>query len=158
MPGNTTAGGVLPQVWDLRKFKAPLRVFGGLPNLMSTTGACFSPDDRLAITGTSAGRDGTGATLVFVDLAKEAVVRRIGMPGNVVALNWHSRLNQIFVGTGAPMLSPSILQNLLPCCNEDLFSDSAGRGVSIDVAGLDSCPLRVHYVHRMSSCEHVSHW
>ena len=108
MAGSATAVGVLPQVWDLRKFKAPLHVFGGLPNLMSTTGACFSPDDRLAITGTSAGRDGAGATLIFVDLAKEAVVRRIGMPGNVVALNWHSRLNQIFVGTGAPTLSPSI--------------------------------------------------
>ena len=28
------------------------------------------------------------------------LVRKLGMPGNVTALAWHPRLNQIFVGTG----------------------------------------------------------
>lgn len=92
------------QVWDLRKFKAPLHVFAGLPNLMSTTGVCFGPNN-LAVTGTSAMRDGSGGSVVFVDLAKEAIVRRIGMPSNVVALHWSQKLNQIFVGVGrAPQL------------------------------------------------------
>ena len=55
---------------------------------------------RLIITGTSALRDGTGASLVFIDPARQEIVRRIAMPQSVVALKWHSRLNQIFVGTG----------------------------------------------------------
>ena len=28
------------------------------------------------------------------------LVRKLGMPGNVTALAWHPRLNQIFAGTG----------------------------------------------------------
>jgi hypothetical protein len=58
-------------VWDLRKMKTPVVVFDDLPNLVSTTQACFGPDDRLVITGTSADRSGQGASLVFMDLQKQ---------------------------------------------------------------------------------------
>ena len=78
----------------------PLHIYGDLPNLASTTSVCFSPDDKLAVTGTSAGPNGTGGSLVFIDLAKESVVRRVAMPSSVVALHWSQRLNQIFVGVG----------------------------------------------------------
>ena len=88
------------QMWDLRKFKAPLNTFEDLPNLMSTTQVCFGPDDKLAVTGTSADCSGQGASLVFIDLGNQSVIRRVGMPASVVAVQWHQRLNQIFVGTG----------------------------------------------------------
>lgn len=34
-------------------------------------------------------------------LCRQQLVRRIGTVGSVVAVQWHSRLNQIFIGTGA---------------------------------------------------------
>ena len=51
--------------------KTPVVEFGDLPNLVSTTQACFAPEDRLVITGTSADRNGQGAALVFMDLQKQ---------------------------------------------------------------------------------------
>ena len=61
----------------------------------------FSPDERLVLTGTSADRGGRGGALVFFDAKTHALVRRVAVPGSAVALNWHERLNQIFVGVGA---------------------------------------------------------
>lgn len=90
----------LLQVWDLRKFKAPVHVFDNLPNLVSTTQVAFAPEDRLVVTGTSADRNGEGASLVFIDLSTQTVIRKVAMPNSVVAVHWHPRLNQIFVGTG----------------------------------------------------------
>ena len=42
-----------------------VHVFGDLPTLSSTTGVCFSPDERLILTGVSAGRDGSGGGAVI---------------------------------------------------------------------------------------------
>ena len=88
------------QVWDIRKFKSPVHVVDGLPTLFSTTQCIFSPDERLIVTGTSADRSGNGGCLTFIDRDSFEVVRRVAMPTSVVALQWHDRLNQIFVGTG----------------------------------------------------------
>lgn len=68
--------------------------------------AVFSPDERLVLTGTSADRGGRGGALVFFDAKTHALVRRVAVPGSAVALNWHERLNQIFVGVGARALCP----------------------------------------------------
>ena len=94
------------QVWDMRKFKAPVHVWEDLPALHPTTQAVFSPDERLILTGVSAGRDGTGGALVFFDAQSRAMVRRIGMPSSVVAVQWHAKLNQILLGVGTPLPSP----------------------------------------------------
>jgi len=71
---------MMTQVWDLRKMKTPVVEFGDLPNLVSTTQACFGPDDRLVITGTSADRSGQGASLVFVDLQKQVISLACSVP------------------------------------------------------------------------------
>jgi len=42
------------RLWDLRSFKAPLKTFSDLPANYSTTNVCFSPDERLVLTGTAA--------------------------------------------------------------------------------------------------------
>jgi len=92
------------QVWDLRKFKAPVHVWEDLPAMHPTTQVVYSPDERLILTGVSAGRDGTGGALVFFDAQSRSMVRRIGMPSSVVAVQWHAKLNQIFAGVGMYLL------------------------------------------------------
>ncbi len=46
------------QVWDLRNFKHALHVFTDLPATYSSTQCCYSPDERLILTG------GYGASIV----------------------------------------------------------------------------------------------
>lgn len=86
----------------------------------------FSPDERLVVTGTSADRAGEGGALVFFDLDSRALVRRVGMPASVVALQWHGRLNQIFLGVGA-RLSPLL----------DAVSDDPNSLAGPEKAGAD---------------------
>ena len=100
------------QVWDLRKFKAPVHVWEDLPAMHPTTQAVFSPDERLILTGVSAGRDGTEGALVFFDAQSRSLVRRIGMPSSVVAVQWHANLNQILLGVGVPLHPPKCVTPL----------------------------------------------
>lgn len=88
------------KLWDLRSFKAPQHVVSGLSNLQPNTNVVFSPDDQLVLTGTSAGRDGTGGSVVIFDRAQGNMVRRLGTSGTVVALRWSPKINQIFAATG----------------------------------------------------------
>jgi WD40 repeat protein len=94
------------RLWDLRNFKSPLKTFAGLPANYSTTNVCFSPDERMVLTGTAAadprGGDGGGGAVVFVDRRELKVVRALGMPAHAAAVAWHDRINQIFVGVGEP--------------------------------------------------------
>jgi hypothetical protein len=106
--------------------------------------AVFSPDERLVLTGTSADRGGRGGALVFFDAKTHALVRRVAVPGSAVALNWHERLNQIFVGVGArtPRLSAGFCQR--QACSR------ARSGVVIKRAGeasytIDTCSQSVMY-------------
>jgi WD40 repeat protein len=66
----------------------------------ATTQVAFSPDERLILTGVSAGRDGRGGALLFFDRSSKEPVRRIAMPASVVAVQWHPKLNQILLGVG----------------------------------------------------------
>jgi WD40 repeat protein len=96
------------KLWDLRAFRSPLAAFGGLPSSYSTTSMCFSPDERLLLTGTgrpggNAGAEDGGGSVVFVDVRRLELVRAVGMPAQVAAVNWHPRINQIIVGIGAPV-------------------------------------------------------
>ncbi|GLC42741.1 hypothetical protein PLESTM_001374500 [Pleodorina starrii] len=93
------------KIWDLRRFQTPVHVHGNLPAAYAQTRAIFSPDESLILTGTggSGGPTADGGSegaVVFFNRAKNELVRKVGMPGNVTALSWHHRLNQIFVGIG----------------------------------------------------------
>uniref|UniRef100_A0A8C4PZM9 WD repeat-containing protein 70 n=1 Tax=Eptatretus burgeri TaxID=7764 RepID=A0A8C4PZM9_EPTBU len=46
------------KTWDVRSFSQPVAVTCDLPNLYHSTDVCFSPDDKLLLTGTSAKRGG----------------------------------------------------------------------------------------------------
>lgn len=95
------------KLWDLRAFKRPLAVWDNLDTNYANTSCCFSPDDRLLLTGIAAerrpasseGGEGGGAVVMF-DVKELKEVRRVGMPSHVAAVKWHPKINQIFVGIG----------------------------------------------------------
>ncbi|GFR46159.1 hypothetical protein Agub_g7687 [Astrephomene gubernaculifera] len=94
------------KIWDLRRFQTPVHVHSNLPAPYAQTRAIFSPDESLILTGTGAAGEsgaegGSEGALVFFSRAKNELIRKVGMPGNVTALSWHPRLNQIFVGIGS---------------------------------------------------------
>ncbi|KAJ8747191.1 hypothetical protein K2173_010024 [Erythroxylum novogranatense] len=91
------------KVWDMRKFKEPLREFEDLPNNYAQTNIAFSPDEQLFFTGTSVERDSkTGGLLCFYDCVKLELVSRVGVSPtcSVVQCAWHPKLNQIFATVG----------------------------------------------------------
>jgi len=88
----------MPQVWDLRKIKEPLKVFEDLPNHYGQTNIAFSPDEQLFLTGTSVERESTtGGLLCFFDRVNLELVSRVGISStcSVVQCHWHPKLNQV---------------------------------------------------------------
>uniref|UniRef100_A0A674ECS5 WD repeat-containing protein 70 n=1 Tax=Salmo trutta TaxID=8032 RepID=A0A674ECS5_SALTR len=89
------------KTWDIRNFKKPLNVATGLSTFFSMTDCCFSPDDKLLVTGTSVKKDEGNGKLVFFDRASFQKVYEIDVTNaGVVRCLWHPKLNQIMVGTG----------------------------------------------------------
>ncbi|KAJ4926401.1 hypothetical protein JOQ06_008575 [Pogonophryne albipinna] len=90
------------KVWDIRNFKKPVNVAMGLTNYFSMTDCCFSPDDKLLVTGTSVKKDEGNGKLVFYERASFQKVYEIEVPKtSVVRCLWHPKLNQIMVGTSS---------------------------------------------------------
>lgn len=90
------------KVWDIRNFKKPVNVATGLTNYFSMTDCCFSPDDKLLVTGTSVKKDEGNGKLVFYERASFQKVYEIEVPKtSVVRCLWHPKLNQIMVGTSS---------------------------------------------------------
>ncbi|XP_040053255.1 WD repeat-containing protein 70 isoform X1 [Gasterosteus aculeatus] len=88
------------KMWDIRNFKKPVNVATGLCNYYTMTDCCFSPDDRLLLTGTSVKKDGGNGKLVFFDRVSFQKVYEIEVTNaSVVRCLWHPKLNQIMVGT-----------------------------------------------------------
>ncbi|KAM6987183.1 WD repeat-containing protein 70 [Aplochiton taeniatus] len=88
------------KTWDIRNFKKPLNVATGLTNYFSMTDCCFSPDDKLLVTGTSVKKEEGSGKLVFFDRASFQRVYEINVTNaSVVRCLWHPKLNQIMVGT-----------------------------------------------------------
>ncbi|XP_030625257.1 WD repeat-containing protein 70 [Chanos chanos] len=89
------------KTWDIRNFKKPLNVATGLTSFFSMTDCCFSPDDKLLVTGTSVKKGEGNGKLVFFDRQSFQRVYEIEVANtSVVRCLWHPKLNQIMVGTG----------------------------------------------------------
>uniref|UniRef100_A0A3Q1BYH8 WD repeat-containing protein 70 n=1 Tax=Amphiprion ocellaris TaxID=80972 RepID=A0A3Q1BYH8_AMPOC len=89
------------KTWDIRNFRKPVNVATGLTNYFSMTDCCFSPDDKLLVTGTSVKKDEGNGKLVFFDRGSFQRVYEIEVTNaSVVRCLWHPKLNQIMVGTG----------------------------------------------------------
>ncbi|KAK5852079.1 hypothetical protein PBY51_023581 [Eleginops maclovinus] len=90
------------KLWDIRNFKKPVNVATGLTNYFTMTDCCFSPDDKLLVTGTSVKKDEGNGKLVFFDRASFQKVYEIEVTKtSVVRCLWHPKLNQIMVGTSS---------------------------------------------------------
>lgn len=88
------------KIWDIRQFKHPMAVAEGLPTLFGNTQCCFSPDEKLVLTGIGPReKDGCGALAVF-DRTDLSLVRSLGVNGSCVAVLWHPKINQIVLGCG----------------------------------------------------------
>ena len=66
-----------------------------------TTECCFSPDDRMLVTGTSMGKNDNAGRLIFFNRDTFEKVSEIEIEkAHVIRTRWHPKLNQILVGTG----------------------------------------------------------
>ncbi|XP_060097013.1 WD repeat-containing protein 70-like [Heteronotia binoei] len=89
------------KIWDIRQFKTPLNSVTGLPSFFPMTDCCFSPDDKLLVTGTSVKKGGGHGKLLFFERETLKEVHEIDVTdASVVRCLWHPKLNQIMVGTG----------------------------------------------------------
>uniref|UniRef100_A0A8C5JXF0 WD repeat-containing protein 70 n=1 Tax=Jaculus jaculus TaxID=51337 RepID=A0A8C5JXF0_JACJA len=89
------------KLWDIRQFSKPLFSASGLPTMFPMTDCCFSPDDKLVVTGTSVQRGCGSGKLVFFERRTFQRVYEIDITdASVVRCLWHPKLNQIMVGTG----------------------------------------------------------
>eukprot|EP00088_Acartia_fossae_P016822 TRINITY_DN1947_c0_g1_i1.p1 TRINITY_DN1947_c0_g1~~TRINITY_DN1947_c0_g1_i1.p1 ORF type:complete len:722 (+),score=178.20 TRINITY_DN1947_c0_g1_i1:39-2168(+) len=89
------------KLWDVRMFKKYINCANGLFSRFAQTECCFSPDDRLILTGTSMEKGDKAGKLIFFD--KETFDKAFEMEvGNshVIRAAWHPKLNQIMVGSG----------------------------------------------------------
>lgn len=89
------------KLWDLRNFKKPMHTWSNLYSRYDTTDCCFSPDDRMLVTGESLPKDQTEAHLYFYSTQSFEEVQRIPVAGShVIKTLWHPKLNQLFVSCG----------------------------------------------------------
>ncbi|XP_067834812.1 WD repeat-containing protein 70 isoform X2 [Heptranchias perlo] len=102
--GNTLAsrgGDDTIKTWDMRNFRNPLNVASGLLNFFPMTDCCFSPDDKLLVTGTSMKKGEGNGKLLFFDRQTFHKLYEIEVTdASVIRCLWHPKLNQIMVGTG----------------------------------------------------------
>uniref|UniRef100_UPI00358E31B3 WD repeat-containing protein 70 n=1 Tax=Myxine glutinosa TaxID=7769 RepID=UPI00358E31B3 len=88
------------KTWDVRSFGQPVAVTSDLPNLYHSTDVCFSPDDKLLLTGTSAKRGGeVDGRLLFLDRQTLSVAYTIDTAVGVASCLWHPKVNQLLAGT-----------------------------------------------------------
>ncbi|XP_067928863.1 WD repeat-containing protein 70-like [Watersipora subatra] len=89
------------KVWDVRKLVEPVAVAANLFNKFLMTDCCFSPDDKMVMTGTSLNRGETEGKLVFLERnSLQRIMESTVSDSHVVRCLWHPRLNQIVIGTG----------------------------------------------------------
>ncbi|RXN18006.1 WD repeat-containing 70 [Labeo rohita] len=89
------------KTWDMRNFRKPLAAVSGLTSFFPMTDCCFSPDDKLLLTGTSVKKDeGNGKLLFFERESLQKVYEIEVADTSIVRCLWHPKLNQIMVGTG----------------------------------------------------------
>ncbi|MEQ2256519.1 WD repeat-containing protein 70 [Ilyodon furcidens] len=71
------------KIWDIRNFRKPVNEANRLTNYFSMTDCCFSPDDRLVVTGTSVKKEEGNGKLVFFDRASFQKVYEIDVTNAV---------------------------------------------------------------------------
>ncbi|XP_061394535.1 gastrulation defective protein 1 homolog [Musca vetustissima] len=89
------------KLWDIRSFKQPLNVWSNLYSRYDTTDCCFSPDDKILVTGESLAKGEKEANLHFYNTQTFEEIKRIPVTdSHIIKTLWHPKLNQLFVGCG----------------------------------------------------------
>uniref|UniRef100_A0A1B0G7Q0 Uncharacterized protein n=1 Tax=Glossina morsitans morsitans TaxID=37546 RepID=A0A1B0G7Q0_GLOMM len=89
------------KLWELRNLKEPLHTWSNLFSRYDTTDCCFSPDDRLLVTGESLQKSQQQANIYFYNVQTFDEVKRIPVTdSHIIKTLWHPKLNQLFVGCG----------------------------------------------------------
>ncbi|CAG9761773.1 unnamed protein product [Ceutorhynchus assimilis] len=89
------------KLWDLRSFKQPVNEIGGLFARYDTTDAIFSPNDAVVATAMSLHRGEKLGKVNFYDTKSFELIKSLPVTSShTIKLNWHPKLNQIFIGTG----------------------------------------------------------
>ena len=93
------------KLWDIRSFKKPVHVIPNLYSRFDMTECCFSPDDRMVVTGTSMAKNETSGRLIFFrkDTFEKVSDLEINQ-SHIIRARWHPKLNQILVGGGDGMV------------------------------------------------------
>jgi WD40 repeat protein len=106
-------------LWDIRKYKEPLRTFTGLESFFNTSNVTFSPDGRFVCAGTSVRKGKGTGMLKFFDISSSAnsspsfssslpepaTLQVDLLPGaSVVRVLWHPKLQQVLCSTSAGTL------------------------------------------------------
>lgn len=87
------------KLWDLRQFKQPLHSWTNLYSRYDTTDCCFSPNDRIVVTGESLIKGQTEAFLHFYSTQTFEELKRIPVTNaHIIKTIWHPKLNQLFIG------------------------------------------------------------
>ncbi|KAF7282775.1 gastrulation defective protein 1 homolog [Rhynchophorus ferrugineus] len=89
------------KLWDLRNFKKCVHEVGDLFARYDTTDAIFSPSDQVVVTGMSLKKGEKIGYINFYEVNTFKLLKKIPVAeSHTIKINWHTRLNQIFVGTG----------------------------------------------------------
>nr|CAG4640718.1 EOG090X0364 [Eulimnadia texana] len=101
----TRGGDETLKLWDIRQTKKEVHSASDLYSRFAMTDCCFSPDDRIVMTGTSFRKDDPNGKLVFYSRDSFEKLYEIPVSGtHVVRCLWHPRLNQIVAGCGNGMV------------------------------------------------------
>jgi len=88
------------KIWDIRNFKKPLNAWYDLLNTDLHTQVSLSPNEQYILTGTSiAKKDDNGLVLFYDSTTFDKVGQLTISQASVIRVQWHSALNQIFVGS-----------------------------------------------------------
>ena len=74
----TRGGDDTLKLWDVRYFKKPVNSVSNLYSRFDVTECCFSPDDKMVVTGTSMGKNENSGRLMFFSKDTFELVRDLG--------------------------------------------------------------------------------
>ena len=92
------------KLFDLRKFKEPVKEINNLFCDYFRTGLVLSNDRKFLITGVSKKRDENGRLVVIDTESDEVVYEEDVGQDNIGAINWNNTFNQLFIGKGKDLL------------------------------------------------------
>ncbi|KAJ3329494.1 hypothetical protein HDU76_007809, partial [Blyttiomyces sp. JEL0837] len=120
------------KLWDIRAFKKPVAVASNLPNTFEECDAIFSPDQQRVVTGVSVRRGAESqGRLVFLNRTNLEIVQEVSVPGSVVRVLWHGRINQV-IATTSEGVAHVFYDEKVSLAGAKLCAGKAGKAKAVD--------------------------